>query len=135
MTTKLLTCAKAPCKSCPYRRDVPSGIWHPSEYRKLRKYDGDIIDQLTNGAIALFDCHQKDGRLCAGWIGAHGAHNLLAVSLNWRKLAKSVFAYTSPIPLFATGREAARHGMRDIRKPDAPARRMIDRLLVKARRT
>lgn len=23
------------CESCPYRRDVPSGIWDRSEYAKL----------------------------------------------------------------------------------------------------
>jgi hypothetical protein len=60
------TVAKAPCKSCPYRRDVPSGIWHSSEYDKLPQYDGEIVDQLMKGGQALFDCHQRDGNLCAG---------------------------------------------------------------------
>ena len=28
-----------PCASCPYRCDVPSGVWHPDEYAKLEVYD------------------------------------------------------------------------------------------------
>lgn len=26
---------KVPCGTCPYRRDVPAGIWHGEEYAKL----------------------------------------------------------------------------------------------------
>ena len=25
-----------PCSSCPYRKDVPSGVWAHHEYEKLR---------------------------------------------------------------------------------------------------
>ena len=31
--------AKSPCGSCPYRQDVPSGVWAASEYEKLPAYD------------------------------------------------------------------------------------------------
>nr|WP_280343300.1 DUF6283 family protein [Nocardia neocaledoniensis] len=30
--------APRPCVSCPYRRDVPSGVWDFGEYEKLRGY-------------------------------------------------------------------------------------------------
>lgn len=37
--------APKPCASCPYRRDVPEGVWHPEEYSKLRAYDGSTGEQ------------------------------------------------------------------------------------------
>lgn len=65
--------APKPCASCPYRRDVPSGVWHPDEYTKLRRYDEDTSQQPAG----LFICHQTDAendarRVCAGWVGCHG---------------------------------------------------------------
>lgn len=124
-------CAKAPCKSCPYRRDVPSGVWAPAEYKKLPAYDGEIIQQLMKGATGLFMCHQQDGRLCAGWVGAHGAHNLAAMRLNHHQVAPSVWSYESPVPLFASGAEAAEHGLKDVAAPGAAAGRVIQRLIRK----
>ena len=59
--TGLLTVRKRPCPSCPYRRDVPSGIWHESEYAKLPQFDGPTQDQLAAGAFALFHCHSQPG--------------------------------------------------------------------------
>ncbi|MGW4372017.1 DUF6283 family protein [Nocardia takedensis] len=66
---------------CPYRRDVPSGIWDHTEYRKLRAYDNELPDQPA----ALFQSHQQDAgddrrRMCAGWVGCHGP-TLLALRL------------------------------------------------------
>lgn len=122
------TCAKAPCKSCPYRRDVPSGVWAKSEYDKLKTYDGDIGDQLMKGASGIFLCHQRDGHLCAGWIATHGAANLAALRLTREKIAREIFTYKSPVPVFSSGEEAARHGMRDIKRPRAEALSTINRL-------
>lgn len=133
MTKKLITCAKAPCKSCPYRKDVPSGIWAANEYDKLPSYDGTMADQTLKGGMARFDCHQQDGKLCAGWVGAHGAQNLLAIRLlvlNGR-LDPFVLDYQSPVPLFASGKEARAHGKRWIKRPDRRAVRMIQQLLRK----
>lgn len=127
MTKKLYTCAKAPCKTCPYRRDVPSGVWAREEYEKLPTYDGEVFEQLEKGGLGRFDCHQRDGHMCAGWIATHGARNLLALRLA-RNIAPEVFSYKSPVPVFATGAEAAAHGMRDIKKPGEDAKRAIQRL-------
>jgi hypothetical protein len=124
--------AKAPCKSCPYRTDVPSGIWAPEEYDKLPTYDGEIIDQLMGGAMGLFFCHQKDGHLCAGWIATHGADNLLALRMN--AVDASVWTYTTTVPVFSSGQDVCDHGKRDISAPGDAANRAISRLVRKANR-
>ena len=59
---------RAPCQSCPYRQDVPSGIWEAQEYEKLIPYDNPTWAQPTK----LFLCHQADGCLCRGWLDTHG---------------------------------------------------------------
>jgi len=59
---------KQPCKSCPFRRDTPVGIWDWGHYVQLRRGDTDPL----NGA--LFACHQyrllspSEQRPCAGWL-------------------------------------------------------------------
>ena len=133
---KQIDCGKAPCVSCPYRKDVPSGVWAKNEYDKLPGYDGNIIEQIPHG-IALFYCHQQDGKLCAGWLGAHGPHNLLAVrlaALNDR-VTDAVLNYVSPVPVFSSGKEAAVHGKKSIRRPTKRAKAMVQQLLRKRRRT
>lgn len=115
-----MNCAKAPCKSCPYRRDVPSGLWHEDEYDKLPNYDGSIVDQAMNGATSVFMCHQQDGRLCAGWVAAHNSE-LLALRLRGHEIESSVWDYKSPVPVFPSGKEAADHGKRDIATPSTTA--------------
>lgn len=121
--------AKAPCKSCPYRRDVPSGVWAAEEYDKLPLYDGDMVAQVTAGGLALFLCHQQDGNLCAGWLAAHGPDNLLALRLHGREVKPEVWEYESPVPVFGTGREAADHGRMDIEAPSQSAVQTIGRLV------
>lgn len=121
------TCARTPCTSCPYRRDVPSGVWHAEEYLSLLRYDADIPGQCLNGAASAFDCHRQTGKLCAGWIGAHGAENLAALHL-LRSVAPAVWDYKSPVRLFRSGAAAAKHGVRDIVKPGARARALIAKL-------
>jgi hypothetical protein len=85
------------------------------------------------GAIHLFMCHQKDGHLCAGWVAAHGPQELLAIRLNSRKLHKSVFTYKTDIPVFKSGSEALRHGIRDLHDPNARARRLMAKLIEKGK--
>lgn len=119
--------APRPCSSCPYRRDVPSGVWHADEYDKLREYDKELPEQ----PLALFQCHQTDAesdlrRLCAGWAGCHGK-NLLALrlALIQNRITPAIFeatiGYRSPTPLFESGTEAAEHGQRDIHNPGTAA--------------
>ena len=124
-----------PCPTCPYRRDVPSGIWAAQEYDKLPLYDSDVPQQVLTGAAGLFMCHQADGHLCAGWAGCHDMGNNLAVRMNHRDVDPSIFDYRSPVPLFASGAEAAEHGKRDIPHPGPEAREKAAHLArVRARR-
>lgn len=123
---------KAPCRSCPYRRDVPSGVWDASEYEKLPLYDGTTSEQLEAGAMGAFYCHRDDGRLCAGWVGCHDMNESLGLRLASRHLSEAeidaALDYVSPVPLFASGAEAAAHGLSDIQEPGEAARRAIMRL-------
>lgn len=113
---------KAPCGSCPYRRDVPAGIWEAHEYAKLPPYDRETWEQ----PFALFFCHQQDGCLCAGWVGCHDTANLLSMRLH--PVAPETFTYESPVSLFASGAEAALHGMSGVASPDIRARQTIAKL-------
>lgn len=118
--SELLTAAKRPCGSCPYRKDVPSGIWAREEYEKLPKYDGETWQQT----FAIFMCHQRDGHLCAGWLACHGPQELLALRLE-RNVDVRVFSYTTDVPVFASGAEACAHGVRDLKRITPRARKML----------
>jgi hypothetical protein len=118
-----------PCAQCPYRRDCPSGVWDKSEYDKLRKYDGTIAQQAMAGAHQVFMCHQSDGRICAGWAGCHDMRETLAMRLHWLSVEGSVFTYESPVPLFASGAEAADHGQREIDAPGIEAEAAIEKIV------
>lgn len=123
--------AKAPCKSCPYRQDVPSGVWAEEEYDKLPNYDGEIIEQVEKGGMGLFMCHQGDGNLCAGWLATHGTDNLLALRLHGGRVKAEVWGYKSPVPVFSSGAEAAAHGKAEIEEVGPRAQRTIQRLVRK----
>jgi len=127
-------CAAAPCASCPYRKDVPSGVWSADEYEKLPRYDGEIIDQLIGGATGMFNCHQQNGLLCAGWVATHDMANTAAVRMSREEIDPMIFDYVSPVPVFASGAEAAAHGMAEIDEPSEEAERVVDQLLRKRAR-
>ncbi|MET8508160.1 DUF6283 family protein [Streptomyces sp. NPDC004787] len=127
--------AQRPCESCPYRRDVPAGIWASEEYAKLRGYDAGTPDQPTG----LFQCHQTDAgsavrRVCAGWAGCHDGEELLALRLAVvngsidATTYQAVVDYVSPVPLFSSGSDAAAHGEAGIDAPTAEARRLIAKI-------
>ena len=120
-----------PCPSCPYRRDVPSGVWAASEYDRLPGYDGPISDQVTCGAWASFGCHQGDGTVCRGWLGHRDPGDLLAVRLAILRgeLPPDAYGYETAVPLFATGKEAAEHGRRDIAAPGERARQAASKIV------
>lgn len=109
---------RSPCASCPYRRSVPSGIWHEDEYRKLEGYDAETYAQ----PVAVFNCHQGDGDVCAGWLGHADPTRLLAVRLGIARgdVDPSCAEYETDVPLFESGAEAAEHGRAEL---DAPSER------------
>lgn len=122
--------AKNPCGSCPYRRDVPAGIWHPDEYAKLPEYDLPTGEQPPG----IFICHQQNQRPCSGWVGCHDMEETLALRFAVLRndltpaTVAAILDYTTPTPLFATGLEAAVHGLAGVADPDQRAQRMIDKL-------
>jgi hypothetical protein len=117
--------APRPCRSCPYRRDVPAGLWDESEYAKLARYDGQTFEQLGTG---VFMCHQQDGTICAGWAGCHDMYENLALriasasdgGIEGDELQRTL-DYVSPVPLFASGAEAAAHGRSGVAHPSPRA--------------
>lgn len=121
--TELPKPPKVPCGSCPYRRDVPSGIWSRADYDKLPRFDGPTWGQDTH----LFFCHQKDGCLCGGWLLAHDREHLLALRLH--AVNPGVWTYDPGTPVFGSGAEARAHGLRDLERPSEAAQRKMDGLL------
>lgn len=114
------------CEACPYRRDVPSGVWEAHEYDKLRAYDLPTGDQ----PMATFYCHASPQAMCHGWAVVHTSRghefDLLALRL-WG----SPPIPPPSVPLFNNGNEAADHGQRDANAPLEDATKMMDRLLRK----
>lgn len=123
----MTTPAPKPCESCPYRTDVPSGMWHPDEYAKLVEYDAPTGEQPT----AMFQCHQygagdAGARLCAGWVACHGQELLsLRLAVARGRVPAEVMQYTTPVEVFPSGTAAARHGLEAIEDPDPAARTLI----------
>jgi hypothetical protein len=121
-----------PCPSCPYRRDVPSGIWHEDEYAILPDFDGDPASQAVSGhGTGIFRCHQADGKICSGWAGHRDPHDLLALRLgvSLGTVSPAVLEYRTDVPLFASGAEAAAHGLRDYEKPSPRAVRTAGKII------
>lgn len=125
-----------PCPACPYKKCVASGVWAAEEYEKLVEYDAPTSSQPP----IPFMCHDSDrsvlDTLCAGWFHCHNSRGrefeLLAVRLAeaFGKLDPSTIEDPEP-ELFASGVEAALHGVREIAAPSDQAQRTIDALLIK----
>lgn len=112
-----------PCLACPYRRDVPSGVWSESEYDKLPPYDS----QTANQPFAPFACHALPDHLCHGWAVCHSnrGHDRELLAL---RFLGDIEIPISKVPLFSSGQEAAEHGKRDVPQPTTAATSTIDRL-------
>lgn len=123
------TIRPTPCRFCPYRRDVPSGVWHESEYAKLERYDADTASQLMAG----FLCHEARGSLCCGWAQCHG-DELLALRVARSASGQPIPVPSVTVPIFTSGAEAAKHGRRDIERPKVAARRAMAILSLKQSR-
>ncbi len=131
--------APRPCPSCPYLRAVPSGVWHATEYQRLRRYDLPTHQQPPG----VFLCHQSErddprARVCAGWAGCHvnnpAGYELLAlraaVALGTLTEADrdALWTYATDAPLFATAAEAAEHGLTDFGRPGPAARALLAKI-------
>lgn len=128
MSDAKIGCQTVPCASCPYRKDVPSGIWAAEEYQKLPAYDRQTREQPPS----LFMCHQQNNSLCTGWLQSHAnrehAYDLLSLRLarNLDTAEVSRVALMEPlVKLFKTGREAMRHGLKALRNPGKKAKQVM----------
>jgi hypothetical protein len=121
------TIRTSPCSACPYRCDVPPGVWSFDDYERLRPYDAPTWAQPP----LRFSCHATPAALCHGWAVVHSRrghdHELLALRLVWPEDGIPV----EVVPLFTSGAEAADHGQSAIAEPPPEAIRVMDRLLAK----
>lgn len=123
-----------PCVSCPYRRDVPSGVWEADEYLKLPPYDNETWEQPP----AVFMCHQENGHLCSGWCGTHDMDDNLGLRIAAQGMdpaeLKATLDYESPVPLWDSGAQAAKHGLSEIETPGESAQRVMRKLTARRER-
>lgn len=123
------TIFRAPCKSCPYRQDVPSGIWEKEEYDKILPYDNPTMFQPPT----MFMCHQQDGSVCRGWLDCHG-DQLLGLRLACARGdiapedVSRAFEEGPAVPVFKTADLASRHGRKAIEKPSKKAKTLINQI-------
>lgn len=61
---------REPCKTCPYRLDVPAGTWHLEEFQKLVENE---VRSERGPAGVLYECHATKAapQVCAGWLLDH----------------------------------------------------------------
>lgn len=125
-----------PCGSCPYRQDVPGGVWSTEEYEKLPHYDKPTAEQ----PMGLFLCHQQNGHLCAGWAGTHDMDETLSIRLavtmgtmHPDEIQKTI-DYESPVSLWESGQEAHDHGVADVSRPSYEAKKIQHKLMMKRER-
>lgn len=117
------TVRSQPCSACPYRQDVPSGVWSAHEYDKLRDYDKPTGEQ----PFEAFACHATPEHLCHGWAVVHttrgNEYDLLALRIHGYPDIPD-----AGVPLFASGNEAADHGQADIEQPSEEAIAAVEKL-------
>lgn len=133
MSREPLHMMPTPCTTCPYRRDVPSGIWAREEYEKLPLYDRRPDGGI--GPLMTFHCHQEPqiGKptVCRGWLSVHLDCHAVRIAYFTGLLTKEQLA---SIPreiepgLYRSGREACRAGLKGIRRPGKKARAAIEKL-------
>jgi Family of unknown function (DUF6283) len=117
------------CTACPYRRDVPSGVWAAKEYDKLADYDAPIGEQ----PVGAFMCHATPEVFCHGWAVVQDRQSnghVLALRLD----PPENDIPPEGVPLFSSGTEAAEHGKRDIENPSEEAKAIAQRLMGKYER-
>lgn len=105
----------SPCASCPYRTDVPPGIWAPEEYEKLLAFDRVTVWQPQ----AVFLCHSDQEKACSGWATCHErrpGRELLALRIGrFEELPEH------GVEIFQSAKLAALHGLGGVERPSPEA--------------
>lgn len=112
------------CQCCPYRKDVPSGVWAANEYDKLAEYDKPTGEQ----PVGAFACHATPEVICHGWAVVHSRQDYAHTLLAFRMFPPEGDIPPEGAPLFSSGTEAAEHGKRDIEHPSKEALEVCARL-------
>jgi hypothetical protein len=112
------TCAPNPCATCPYRKDVPSGVWAKEEYDKLPNWDN-IMGR------GVFLCHNgsadtKGKVLCRGWMEVHEQNIFVRLAMAQTKFNDANIKPTK-VPLYKSGAAARKAGLRDLNRPNLKA--------------
>jgi hypothetical protein len=123
---------REPCSACPYRVDVPAGVWASEEYDKLDPYDLPTPAQPPG----VFACHATPEWLCHGWVAVSvrrgevdHAYESLALRIAAAPFGRPIEAPSdSGVELFASHTDAADWGRAGVTDPDLVARLTIDRL-------
>lgn len=124
-----LDCAPSPCGSCPYRKDVPPGVWSADEYRKLPEYDEGKMQ------LGIFLCHQTNasGRetVCRGWLTVAAESVAVRLALARKRITLEQRDAPVLVRLYSSGAEACAAGLEGIKLPSAKAKRLVARLIRK----
>ena len=79
----------------------------------------------------------EEARYCAGWVGCHDMDNSLALRFESMAMDNETLDaflnYRTEVPLFASGAEAAEHGMAEVAAPGPKAAKVIDLLVRKGK--
>jgi len=127
---------REPCSSCPYRRDVPAGVWAAEEYEKLRNYADDAEGNVRYPeALTPFLCHQTHchGRetLCRGWLAVEKESIAVRLLLILGRVTQEQVDAPVSCPLYSTGEEATAAGLQGVSRPSRRARSLMAKLMRK----
>jgi hypothetical protein len=119
---------RSPCEECPWRRDLPTGIFPLEAFR---------ISAPTayDAAFTMFGCHMSKRRplTCAGFLPSEGAIHNIGVRLACARERINLAEVDSDVPLYRNYREMAiANGV----APDDPALtscRVLDKSLAHER--
>ncbi len=78
---------REPCKTCPYRRDVPPGTWAREEFENLVEQDGQQFGRI-------FQCHATKAapQVCGGWLLDQARRGVPCISLRMAAFTKPAAA-------------------------------------------
>src|SRR5262245_53386882 len=97
-----MKCRREPCSSCPYRQDVPGGVWDAEEYEKLAGFSAPFP------ALAYFLCHQggtEHPQLCRGWLKVERDSVAVRLLLHTGQLTPAERDRPVTVALYPTGAE------------------------------
>ena len=94
---------RVPCAECPWRMDVPTGVFPPDAFRTS-------ANTAYDGAIKTFGCHMSKKtapHTCAGFLHRHAENNIgVRLSLNGERIDLDTVS-DGGLPVYPSYREMA----------------------------